>query len=227
MQEHAMTAPTDTSSLHDSPTVDQHTPARAALQRVRNTLRLNAFTSLLGGLAAAVPAGLTDRALGTHHSGWVRVVGLGLVLFAIDVATIAGARASRLLRWTPVIIAADIARVFASIATIVAGWYSTSGAIVVGALAVIVGSFAARQFVTHRRAKRATADVIAAIDESPPIEVAHVERALTATLDRAWAVVTDHELYGRLAPNLGSVHATMPNGPGLQRTCTNRVLKIG
>lgn len=60
-----------------------------------------------------------------------------------------------------------------------------------------------------------------AIDETPPIEVVHVEQRLVGPRSVAWAVVTDHELYGRLAPNLSNVHVQSGSGTDLVRVCSN------
>jgi hypothetical protein len=218
----ATVTPLTAASLSGHPVVDQHTPARRTVQRLRNTLRLNALTSFVGGLLAAVPSGLTDRILGTGYPGWVRVVGLGLVVFAMSVVTIASARVSKLVRWTRLIVGADAAWVVVSGVTIIAGWYSRNGTVVVAFVAGMVGSFALRQHLSLRGVSQYPRESLADIDEAPSIEVAHVERTMHGSVDQAWKVITDHDLYGRLAPNLGSVHSTAPNGPGLERTCTNR-----
>ena len=114
---------------------------------LRRTLRLNALTSVIGGLTAAIGAAGADRLLGTASPGWVRVVGLGLVVFGIDVgaATMLGVR--RLASVTPWISAVDLAWVAASVATIVLGWFSTTGALVIGGVAMAVAAFGAGQLL--------------------------------------------------------------------------------
>ena len=211
---------TTNSILLFGPVVDSRTPARTAAQRLRNILRLNATTSFAGaGVAVAAPAVL-DRLLGTGQPGWIRIVGAGLGLFAIDVALVAGSRTRRLRTLTPFIIVADGLWVIGTALTIALGWYAMGGAVVLGAVGVMVATFAALQLRTHRALGRALG--LDEINESPPIEVAHVETRLDAPAALAWEIVTDHELYGTLAPNLASVAATGPNGPGLIRTCSDR-----
>lgn len=56
----------------------------------------------------------------------------------------------------------------------------------------------------------------------PPLEAMAISTEVDALAERAWVVVTDHELYGRLAPNLGRVELTTTNGPDLARRCTDR-----
>jgi Polyketide cyclase / dehydrase and lipid transport len=203
--------------------IDEHKPVRTAAQRLRNTLRLNATTSGLGGLVAVIAGGPINRLLGTSSPGWVRLAGLGLVVFALDVAALAGSSIRRLNRFTPVVIAGDATWVVASIATIAAGWYSTRGGIVIAGVAAMVATFCVRQFVLTRRLGRLTRTAKAEVlDENPPTEVVAVQTGIEATPATAWAIATDHELFGRLAPNLSSVTPTGPNSAELSRSCVNR-----
>jgi len=196
-----------------------HSPARRSAQRLRNTLRVNAATSMAAGLALSVAPETLDRVLGTGHAGWVRVVGVGLVVFATDVAVVAGTRASNLTRWSSVIIGADLAWVATSVATIAAGWFEPYGAALVTATAAMVATFAMLQWRHLARLRHTTPTEI---DEQPPIEITAVTTSIEAPSDRVWSVITDHDLYGRLAPNLTAVAATGTDGPDLTRTCTNR-----
>ncbi len=213
-----------TSSLTQlGPVVDANTPVRHAAQWLRNTLRLNTVTSLAGGLVLVVAPGPLNRLLGTESPGWVRLVGAGLVLFALDVGALSGTRIRRLIATTPLVSIGDGAWTVASAATIRAGWYSTPGAVIVGLVAVMVGTFGVRQLIQVHRLRlvsAATADSV--LDEAPPTEVCHIEATIDTSPAAAWSVLTDHELYGRLAPNLSAVSATGPNGPDLTRTCANR-----
>ena len=117
---------------HDGPAVDEHTALRTTAQRLRNTLRLNATTSLLGGIVAVAAGGPLNELLGTTSPGWVRIVGAGLAVFALDVFYLAGRSIRHLNRYTPAVTAGDTVWVVASAATIVAGWYNTTGSIIIG-----------------------------------------------------------------------------------------------
>ncbi|MFN3256989.1 MAG: hypothetical protein ACE37B_14980 [Ilumatobacter sp.] len=77
--------------------------------------------------------------------GWVRVVGASLVAFALTVIALSRSNVQSLRRWVPAVSLADGGWVAASIATIIAGWYSSSGAAIIGIIAVIVGTFAIAQ----------------------------------------------------------------------------------
>ena len=134
-----------------SPVVDELTPVRSSAQRLRTTLRLNALTSTFGGLVCLLAGGWTSTLLGTGHAGFVRLVGLGLVVFAFDVAAVAGARVSRLVGWAPVVSIADAVWVAATVLTIAAGWYSTGGGIVVGLVGAMVATFGVTQLCAWQR----------------------------------------------------------------------------
>lgn len=202
--------------------VDELTTRRTTAQQLRNVLRANAFTSTIGGLVCLAAGGWTSTQLGTGHAGLVRLVGVGLIVFGVDVAVVAGSRVSRLHRWAPIVSAADALWVVATLATIAAGWYSAFGAAVVCLVGLMVGSFGVAQLLGWRRLKLVALDQsFVAFDEVPPIEVAHVERCVAGSPKVAWQVVTDHELYGRLAPNLSDVHVQSGTGADLVRVCSN------
>lgn len=204
------------------PLLDEDTPTRLQLQKLRNTLRLNAVTSLTGGAFAVAAGAPLARWIGTGHPARVRFVGAGLVLFAVAVLALAGARTSRLLRGTPVVIGADTTWVIASAMTGVAGWYATAGMVIVALVGAQVAALAVRQTTTWHRARTLVQGRAPRLEESPPVEVVHIERRMEADTGTAWAVITDHDLYGRLALNLSGVHATTGDGDQLRRTCTSR-----
>lgn len=122
------------------------------MNTLRTVLRINALTSFGGGAAAAIAPGTVDRLLDTGQNLWVRLVGLGLVAFAAAVVFVSRAPTEELLAGARTISVADASWVVGSIVTIVAGWYSTVGAAVVGLVAVMVGAFGTAQFVLSRDA---------------------------------------------------------------------------
>lgn len=94
-----------------------------------------------------------DELLGTGQPQWLRLVGFALLPFAAVVIWLSTTDASRLQQITPLIIAGDVGWVVASIATVLLGWYSGSGVILVLAMALLVDVFAVLQFngVRHLR----------------------------------------------------------------------------
>jgi hypothetical protein len=173
--------------------------------------------SACGGAVALLGAGwIADTLdLGAHVMD-VRVVSIGLLVWA-DVLVVA-ARLSRrhLFGAVAVIIAGDLAWCLGSAALVGTGEVSSAGGPVVVAIAIVVGGFALVQSSLLVQAIRAGG---APEDRSEAIERRF---ALPAGPAISWAVLTDHDLYGQIAPNLRSVVARSANGPGLTRVCTDR-----
>ena len=119
--------------------------------RLRLLLRTNATTSGIGGVIAAAAPGPLDDLLGTGQPGWVRLVGIGLVLFAAVVIATARLDVGRMRNVVPAISAGDISWVVGSVAAIALGWFSTGGAVIIGVVALMVGTFGAMQLVLLRR----------------------------------------------------------------------------
>ena len=115
------------------------------ITKLRFVLTANATTSGLAGLTALVAGERVDDWLDTAHPGWVRIIGAGLVAFALAVIALSRSNEQILRRWVPAISLADSGWVAASIATIIAAWYSSSGAAIIGVIAAIVATFAITQ----------------------------------------------------------------------------------
>ena len=121
---------------------------------LRLVLRLNACSSLLIGIAMAAAAGplaelsLTGpgRLLGLDGATWIRLVGLGLLPFAVAVFWVSVRTAERptLVR---TICALDWSWVLVSDALLVLGWsaFTWTGAILVDLMAVAVAGYAVLQ----------------------------------------------------------------------------------
>lgn len=135
-------------SIHSS------NPGIRSERRLRGVLLANAATSALAGSIAALAPVRLDGLLGTGHPGWVRVVGIGLVVFAVEVLLVARSGRARLDSGTRLIVVADAAWVVATVVTIALGWYSTAGAVAVGVAGVGVADFAVVQHVLRRRLSR-------------------------------------------------------------------------
>ena len=118
---------------------------------LRLVLRTNATTSGLGGLAALVAGGPADELLGTGQIGLVRLVGAGLVLFALGVVVVSRLDREGLTRHVPGISLGDGSWVVGTVVAIALGWFSTGGALIMAAVAVMVGVFGIEQAVLVRR----------------------------------------------------------------------------
>ena len=123
---------------------------RMSSTTLRTVLRMNATTSALGGLAAAIAPGQVDRLLETGQTTWVRLVGIGLLGFAAWVWVVSRRDAATIRERAREISIADASWVLGSIVTIVLGWYSAAGNVVIGLVATIVGAFGTAQFALSR-----------------------------------------------------------------------------
>jgi len=145
---------TDTTASHPHPTAAAapatRTPTRCA-NRLRRVLRANAVNSFAAGLLLAVAPTRIDQLLDTGHPGWIRVVGVALLPFAALCAWLSSAPIDTLRRLTPLIVAGDVAWVVASVATVLLGWYSGGGVVVVLAMAAVVDLFALLQWSAWRK----------------------------------------------------------------------------
>jgi len=138
-----------TSSGDDRCMTTSRPTSPAALLRI--VLRTNAITSGLGGIIAAAAPRPLDDVLGTGQEGWVRIIGIGLVLFAGAVVAVSRLGEVEMRRIVPMISAGDGSWVVGSAVAIALGWFSTGGAVVIGLVALMVGCFALEQMRLVRR----------------------------------------------------------------------------
>lgn len=118
---------------------------------LRRVLFVNAIVSGFTGLVVFLFADAVDRLIGSEAPVIVRVVGGGLVLFAAVVYATGRSQGDRLRSGARLIMILDVAWVAASVAAVVAGWFSTAGNVVVLAVAAVVGVFAIGEAVGIRR----------------------------------------------------------------------------
>jgi hypothetical protein len=125
--------------------------ARTALSPLRLVLRLDAVVTGVNGLAYLVAAGLLDGLLGPT-TGFLRVIGVFLVAFAVGVWSVSAPDTPRTAAVEAVIVA-NAAWVVASLALVLAGWQhlTTAGAAWAVLQAAAVGAFAALQGWTLAR----------------------------------------------------------------------------
>lgn len=129
----------------------------ASLVPLRTGLRVNAGFSALSGAAAVVAARPVGDLLGVGDSSPVdetlviRLVGAGLIVFAALVAILSMAHPDRVVRDTVAVSAGDAAWVVATIVVVALGWFSTTGAVVMGLVALVVAAFAVEQLWFRRR----------------------------------------------------------------------------
>jgi hypothetical protein len=120
-------------------------PAGRAERNLRETLTLNAATSLVAGVAGLAAAGWWSGRLGIDGPGWTRLVSAGLLVFAAAVLAVSRARPDRLRAGAAVVSAADLSWVAATAALLAAGAFNGTGVAVAVAMAVGVLAFATLQ----------------------------------------------------------------------------------
>jgi uncharacterized protein YndB with AHSA1/START domain len=182
-------------------------------RRLRAALRANAVFSLVSGVVLLVAGWFVAEPWGVRPTAVPPLVGGAMASFGALVGWVAVLPGAPLRRCTVGVAAADAAWVAASVALLI--WYplTVPGAVAVAALAVVGAALAAWQLL----------GLAAARDDDPlfDIEIAEAVRVLAAAPADVWARLTDHELYGRLAPNLSTVEVVSEAGQRLRRRCTN------
>ncbi len=122
-------------------------------KRLRTILRLNAATSAVGGLIAAIGAGWVSDTLGIDHVAITRLVGIGLIVFAADVWYVSTRSQPKLVAETLLISVADAIWVAATIVILALGILTTAGTVTAIVLGIGVGDFALTQLWLRAKAK--------------------------------------------------------------------------
>lgn len=116
---------------------------------LRRALRVNGLFSTASGAAVVAAGAWVGEQLGTAHTGWVRIAGVALVLYGLDLFLLA--RARRASTGAPFVIGADVAWVAGSVAVLVAGVVEpTGGRVLVAGVAVAVAVIAWLQWRAWR-----------------------------------------------------------------------------
>ena len=122
------------------------------IRQLRAVLAVNAATSFAGGVVGLLGASWLSEQLGFDHVALTRIVSIGLIVFALEVAFLARSRATQTVQWAAWASIADLAWVAATIVLIATGTLTTAGTIVAIAVGVGVLDFAILQLWFRRRA---------------------------------------------------------------------------
>ncbi|MEQ8717413.1 MAG: SRPBCC family protein [Acidimicrobiales bacterium] len=196
--------------------------ARQAATALRNRLRVNAAFSWATGTIALVLGGPLADLFDLDEVWLVRLLGGGLLAFGLGVFALSGARTTVLTTWSAGISLADFGWVVGTVVVLALGWLSTAGAVVMSVVGAVVGGLGSAQLAARRRLHDAADDTTAALDEFPPVEIHTFQRAIGGTPAQLWPIVSDHSRYAELALNLKAAENLTPNGPGFERSCTDR-----
>ena len=113
--------------------------------RLRTVLRLNGEFSAISGLAGTIAAGPIADLFEVEQVWIIRSLGVALIGFAIGLFILASRPSNEVRVMSGVISAADIGWVLGTAGVIALGWISTTGALIMALIAVVVMGFALGQ----------------------------------------------------------------------------------
>lgn len=126
------------------------------IERLRTVLALNAATTAVAGIVCAVAAEPVAGLLSTEHAGVVRVVGVGLVLFAADLLVLRAAHPRRLVVGSKVAAVADAGWSAGTVIVALAGLLDPLGVALVLATGLVTGALAVLEWTGADHAAGAT-----------------------------------------------------------------------
>ena len=129
-----------------------------ATHRLRLVLRANALFSITGGTVALVAGSWISRELGIDHVALTRMIGAGLIGFALQALLIARASRPRLLTESVLVSLADAAWVAGTVAVLLSGVLTSTGNLVVGLVGLAVADFGTSQLWFRSRAVGSSTD---------------------------------------------------------------------
>ena len=140
-------------------------------QRLRTVLRLNAATSVIGGLIAIVDAGWVSDTLGIDQVTITRLIGIGLVLFGADVWFLSRQSRAKLVAGAALVSIADGAWVAATIVVLGLQILTTPGTVTAIVLGVGVADFALAQLWLRAKAGAGAEEIEPELESRPENEV--------------------------------------------------------
>ena len=114
------------------------TPQSNAESTLRKVLLANTEFSIATGLAGLIFGVPVADALGVDQVWLIRLLGAGLLGFAGIVFLVSRSSPQVLQRWSREISVADIGWVIGTVVVVALGWLSTSGAIIMAVIGVLV-----------------------------------------------------------------------------------------
>ncbi len=188
----------------------------------RTFLKMNAVFSLLTAVPLLLAAGTVAPVLFADPADWaawgLRGLGLGLIGFAGLVYAVSTYKfVSRAM--VNEIVVLDVLWVIGSIVLIAYFGHvlTTSGTVIVAAVAVVVAFFAVSQFVSAARIKKPIP--VATVEMRDGKLHATVKRTVRAPTETVWDVMTDHPAYADVADNISKVEVLSGDGLGMKRRC--------
>lgn len=189
---------------------------------LRTCLALNAmFSAISGSVLTFLPvavSGLLFTQPWEHDTPILRLVGIGIVLFALAPAMLAAGRPINK-GGVRLIIFMDVVWVFAS-GALLFGFHpviADTGIVAIVLVALCVAGFAIGQSVGLRRIRSSPSR--AEVFSENGLISAHVRRDVAAPTNVVWRIITDHPGYADVADNLSRVELVSGHGLGMKRRC--------
>jgi hypothetical protein len=187
--------------------------SRPSTSLLRAALRANAVFSMVSG---ALLVGFGALVAGPWRLGppaLLPLLGIGVAVFGLALARLAVAPVGPLRRGAAAVVAADVGWVAGS-GLLLAGYRpSAPGGLAVAAVAAAVTGLAGWQLAGLARVRRD--------DRLADLEVVEAAALMPGPTAAVWRLVTDHGLYGRLAPNLSTVEVISEGDQPWRRRCTS------
>lgn len=185
-------------------------------------LGLNAAFSLLIGIDLVFAPGTAAALIFLEAAGWqllvLRILGAGLIVFALDLTLMATDRFTT--KGQVLFISAlDLGWVLGSGALLMFTnqLFSGTGIAAITLVAAFVALFALGQAIGALKIVAPLSE--ASVRSSEGKLLARVSRTVDAPRDVVWQVMTDHPRYADVADNISKVEVVAGNGEGMQRRC--------
>lgn len=188
----------------------------------RRFLKMNGVFSLLTAFPLLIAAGLVGQVLFANPVDWaamgLRGLGIGLIGFAGLVYALSTYKFVSRATVNEIVVLDALWVLGSVILILVFGHVLTStGIIIVGAVAVVVAFFATAQFVSATQIQKPVPD--AKVELRDGTLYATVTRTVRAPTETVWAVMTDHPSYADVADNISKVEVLSGDGLGMKRRC--------
>jgi hypothetical protein len=189
------------------------TVSRPSTGPLRAALRANAVFSMVSGALLLGFGALVAEPWRLGPPALLPLLGVGVAAFGVALARLAVASVGPLRRGAAAVIAADIGWVAGSVVLLAGNRPAAPGVLAVAAVAAVVTGLAGWQLTGLIRGR--------SDDRLADVEVIEAAGPLPGPPAEIWPLLTDHRLYGRLAPNLSIVEIVTEDGQPLRRRCTS------
>lgn len=185
-------------------------------------LGLNAAFSLLIGIDLVLAPAIAAELIFLEPAEWqtlvLRILGAGLIVFALDLSLMATDRFTT--RGKVLFISAlDLGWVLGSAVLLIfaSQLFSGTGIAAIAVVAAFVAAFALGQAIGAQKIVAPLSE--ASVRSTGEKLLARVSRTVDAPRDVVWQVMTDHPRYADVADNISKVEVVAGNGEGMQRRC--------